>query len=178
MNSRNVLRRSILALLAVGALATGALARVDSDIGPPEKRKPIVDKAIALAKEARIDPLPAGLNQPYSPTGFDLTDAEEAAAAAAAARMANPAAAIVAPPSDHDVFESICAKVVPSGTISLGGRPLLMFGKTYVKIGAKFTVTYKGADYVLELTQIDGTNFTLKYKNEEITRPIKPGKSP
>jgi hypothetical protein len=33
-------------------------------------------------------------------------------------------------------------------------------------------------DYDLELTQIDGTNFTLRYKSDEITRPIQSGKSP
>jgi hypothetical protein len=35
-------------------------------------------------------------------------------------------------------------------------------------------------DYVLELTDIDGTNFTLRYNKEEITRPVKPppAKSP
>jgi hypothetical protein len=55
---------------------------------------------------------------------------------------------------------------------------MLMFGKRFVKTGSHFTVTYKGMDYDLELTQIDGTNFTLRYKSDEITRPIQPGKSP
>jgi hypothetical protein len=125
--------------------------------------------------------LPETLNLPFAPPGFDLTDAEEAAAAAAAARLANagnPGAAL--PPNEHQLLEEIAAKVQPSGTFSMGGKPLLFFGKKFVKIGNHFTVTYKGIDYDLELTQIDGTNFTLRYKTDEITRPIKPpaGKSP
>jgi hypothetical protein len=56
-----------------------------------------------------------------------------------------------------------------------------MFGSRFVKMGAHFTITYKSQDYDLELTGIDGTNFTLRYRNEEITRPIlsaQPAKSP
>jgi hypothetical protein len=85
----------------------------------------------------------------------------------------------VAPPSDKELLAAIASKIVPSGTIYLGGRPLLMFGKRFVRTVSRFTVTYKGADYVLELTDIDSTNFTLQYNSEKITRPVKPpAKSP
>ncbi|HKM54016.1 MAG TPA: hypothetical protein VJY33_11450, partial [Isosphaeraceae bacterium] len=83
-----------------------------------------------------------------------------------------------AAPSDHELLESIVGKIRPSGTIFLGGQPILMIGKRFVKTGAHFTVTYKGSDYDLELTGIDGSNFTLRYKSEVITRPIQTGKSP
>jgi hypothetical protein len=171
------------ALLAIGALlgmmATRASARVESEILPAEKRRPSVEMAASLAKQAKVAPLAATLNQPFAPPSFDLTDEEEAAAAAAAARLANqgngPAPVLQ---TDHQILEEIVAKVRPSGTVYLGGKPLLMFGKRFVKTGAHFTVTYKGVDYDLELTQIDGTNFTLRYKSDEITRPIQSGKSP
>ena len=168
------------ALIAVlGVTAPRASARVESEIAPPEKRKASVEKAAAMAKQKAVPPLPASLSQPFAPPGFDLTDAEEAAAAAAAARLANaqnPSAP--PPPSDHQLLEEIVSKVKPSGTVYVGDKPLLVFGKRYVKTGTHFTVTYKGTDYDLELTQIDGTNFTLRYKSDEITRPIKSGKSP
>jgi hypothetical protein len=167
-------------LIAVlGVMAPRASARVESEIAPPDKRKASVERAAALAKQKAVAPLPEALSQPFAPPGFDLTDAEEAAAAAAAARLANaqnPTAP--APPSDHQLLEEIVAKVRPSGTVYIGDKPLLVFGKRYVKTGTHFTVTYKGNDYDLELTQIDGTNFTLRYKSDEITRPIKSGKSP
>ena len=163
----------------LGILATRASARVDSEILPAEKRRPSVDLAASLAKQTKVAPLAATLNQPFAPPSFDLTDEEEAAAAAAAARLANqgngPAPVLQ---TDHQILEEIVAKVRPSGTVYLGGKPLLMFGKRFVKTGAHFTVTYKGVDYDLELTQIDGTNFTLRYKSDEITRPIQSGKSP
>jgi hypothetical protein len=164
---------------ALGVLAPLARARVDSEIVPSEKRKVSVEKANVVAKQKVPAALPETIAEPFAPAGFDLTDAEEAAAAAAAARQANQGnPSIPAPPSDHELLEAIVSKVTPSGTTYFRGSPLLMFGKRMVKTGAHFTVTYKGTDYDLELTQIDGTNFTLRYKSEEITRPIQPGKSP
>jgi hypothetical protein len=169
-------------LFVLGLLIPSAHARVESELAAPEKRRATVDKAVVLAKQTVAAPLPAELQQPFAPPGFDLTDAEEAAAAAAAARMANAgnpgAPSAPPPPTDHELLESIVSKISPSGTIFLGGKPMLMFGKRFVKTGSHFTVTYKGTDYDLELTEIDGTNYTLRYNREEITRPIQPGKSP
>lgn len=168
-------------LVLVGAFAPSARAKVESELAPPDKRKVSVDKAVALAKRKAVAPLSAELSDPYSPPGFEMTDAEEAAAAAAAARQAallNGNSGGVAPPTDRQLLETIVAKIVPSGSVSMGGRPLLMFGKRFVGTGAHFTVTYKGTDYDLELTEVDSSTFTLRYNREEITRPIKPGKSP
>ena len=167
------------AVLLCGLLAPKAHARVESEILPADKRKASVDLAAATAKQAKLAALPENLSLPFAPPGFDLTDAEEAAAAAAAARLLNQGAGpVVVAQTDHQILEEITAKVKPSGTIYVAGKPWLMFGKRFVKTGAHFTVTYKGMDYDLELTQIDGTNFTLRYKSDEITRPIQPGKSP
>lgn len=169
----------IAAVLLAGAVAPRASARVESEIAPADKRKASVDLASSTAKMAKIAPLPENLVLPFAPPGFDLTDAEEAAAAAAAARLLNQGnGPTPVAESDHQILEEITAKVKPSGTVYVGGKPLLMFGKRFVKTGAHFTVTYKGMDYDLELTQIDGTNFTLRYKSDQITRPIQPGKSP
>jgi hypothetical protein len=176
--AKNRLPAALIALAALlGMGAPGAWARMDSELAPPDKRSVFVDKAKLIAKQTHAAPLPLTLNQPFAPPGFDLTDAEEAAAAAEASRRANAGnPAIPAPPSDRQLLAEIAAKVRPGGTFMFQGRPLLIFGKSYVKTGSHFTVTYKGNDYDLELTQIDGTNFTLRYKNDEITRPIQPGK--
>ena len=180
--ARHILPAALAALVVLGAFAPRALAKVQSEIASPEKRHEAVDRAAILAKQTKAAPLPAEVLQPFAPPGFELTDAEEAAAAAAAARLAaaanggNPSGP--AAPSDHELLESIVGKIRPSGTIFLGGQPILMIGKRFVKTGAHFTVTYKGSDYDLELTGIDGSNFTLRYKSEVITRPIQTGKSP
>jgi hypothetical protein len=176
---------AVLGALVLGVFASSALARVDSEVSTPEKRKVSVEGAQLLAKQTKAGALPAEVLLPFAPPGFELTDAEEAAAAAAASRLANAGnlgnPAGPAPPSDHELLESIVSKIRPSGTVFLGGQPILMIGKRFVKTGAHFTVTYKGSDYDLELTAIEGSNFTLRYKSEEITRPIQSaqsGKSP
>jgi hypothetical protein len=179
MRARHNTLLCLLALAAVlGLGAPRASARVESEIAPPDKRRASVEKAVAISKQAKPDPLPATLSLPFAPPGFDLTDAEEAAAAAAAnlkGNRGNPA--MPAPPTDHQLFTEIVDKVRPSGTFYLGSTPLLAFGAKFVKTGSHFTVTYKGTDYDLELVKIEGTNFTLRYKSEEITRPIQKGKS-
>jgi hypothetical protein len=163
---------------ALGVFASSAAARVDSELAPPEKRHQAVEKAVQVSKLVRVDALSPDIPNPFAPPQFALSDAEEAAAAAAASRQPGQGA-VVAPPTDRELLATIAAKIVPSGTVYLGGRPLLMFGKRFVRTGSRFTVTYKGADYVLELTDIDGTNFTLRYNKEEITKPVKPpAKSP
>jgi hypothetical protein len=179
-HATRILPSGLFAMIAfLGVLAPHANARVESEIAPPDKRKISVDRAVQVARQKKSAPLPVALSLPFAPPGFDLTDAEEAAAAAAAARLLNPGSgAGPAAPSDHELLAEIVAKVRPSGTFYIGDKPLLVFGKIFVKTGAHFTVTYKGNDYDLELTEIDGTNFTLRYKNDEITRPIQTGKSP
>jgi hypothetical protein len=163
---------------ALGVFAASAAARVDSELAPPDKRHEAVEKAVRVSKLVRVDALSPDIPNPFAPPQFALSDAEEAAAAAAASRQPGQGS-VVAPPTDRELLATIAAKIVPSGTVYLGGRPLLMFGKRFVRTGSRFTVTYKGADYVLELTDIDGTNFTLRYNKEEITKPVKPpAKSP
>jgi hypothetical protein len=172
-------------LLLVGVLAASlapsVFARVESEVATPDKRHLSVEKAALVARQVKPPVLPSTLNVPFAPANFELTDAEEAAAAAAAARLANPNGPLSVQLSDHDILTEIVSKVRPSGTANVGGRPLLMFPSRFVRIGSHFTVTYKGNDYDLELMGIDGTNFTLRYKNEQITRPIQaaqPAKSP
>ena len=176
---KNILA-AVVGALVLSVLVSPALARVESEVSTPDKRHVSVEKAVRLAKQTKAQPLPAEVLQPFAPPQFELTDAEEAAAAAAAARQAaaanQGAPAGPAAPSDHELLESIAEKIKPSGTFNIGGQPILAIGKRFVKTGAHFTVTYKGSDYDLELTQIDGSNFTLRYKSEEITRPIQPGK--
>ena len=142
------------------------------DVATPDKRKALLETATFLAKQHALDPLPVGTLNPFDPTGFSQADADERAAARVAARSTNqttPARAL----NDRELLETIASRIAPKGTMfGPGGEPILMLGNKPVKIGAKFTVTYSGVDYMLELTAIDRTTFTLRYNREEIIRPI------
>jgi len=165
-------------LLAATGLAPAAFAdKVASDIAPAEKRRDSVELALRLAKVTPPAPLPAKLAQPFAPPGFDQPDADERVAAQAAIRSGAIKGA-PPPPTARETLAAIAAKISPSGTIFVGDSQMLLFGKKFVKVGAHLTVTYKGVDYDLTLVGIDRTTFTLRLNNEEINRPIQPGKSP
>ncbi len=169
-------------------LSSGAEVAPQSDLVAPEKRRVAVELAQRLTQPAEPVPLPAKLPQPFSPPNFDQPDPEELrAAAAAAAKAGGPAPAggtaggdqPARQAGDREVLESLAAKLQPKGTFVFNGAPLLLIGNNRFEIGAHFIVTdnASGHDYELELVAIASTTFTLRYHSEEITRPIKPGKT-
>lgn len=74
---------------------------------------------------------------------------------------------------DRQILEALASQLTPTGTIQIGGAPRLVMGSKRFEVGTRFTVTFNNQDYELLLTNIDRTTFTLRYRNEEITRPIK-----
>jgi len=145
-----------------------------SDISSPTARKDILTAALRLVEPGPIAPLPADVNQPFNPEAFGQPDADELAAIAAA-RAAEAAALNKAKPaSEADLLERIAERVIPSGTMTLNGEPLLIFGQRKLRVGDRLTVTYDGRDYDLELTAVQRLNFTLRLNRAEITRRINP----
>lgn len=188
MNSRHALVAA--GLLGLASVAP-ALGKPLSDLVSPEKRRSIVERAQHLTRPPEPAPLPADFVQPFNPPNFDQPDPEEVRAAAAARAAAAPASGPAgssspgapgqpaAPAGDRELLESMAARLPVTGTIFMGNEPLLVLGRRNMKVGFHFTVTNpaNGQDYELEIVAIDRTTFTLRYRNEEITRPIKPGKS-
>jgi hypothetical protein len=157
-------------LLAGGVQAATAKQRKapESDLTPKELRRQTVETANVLAKVTTPPPLPDDLPLPFNPQNFNRREAPRTDATVQT-RVAT---------GDHEILEEIAPRVTPTGTLSLGGEHYLQFSKKRLKVGDNLTVTHAGQDYVLELTAIDATKFTLRLNREEITRPIKPGKNP
>ena len=78
----------------------------------------------------------------------------------------------VGPKSGRDLLQSIATSLKPR-YLEMGGQSMLFFGQKRVKAGGVLSVTFEGAEYTLEVTAIDRTNFTLRLNREEFTRPIK-----
>jgi hypothetical protein len=160
--------RTLIFFMALPAGVFAAAAK--SDIQPPLKRQATVTTAERLANRAVLPPLPEDLASPFNPPGFDKPEVSESDASQVAA---TPTAA-PPPPGDREILESLAAQLMPTGTItSFDGMPLLIMGSKRFQIGTRFTVTYNNQDYELELVAIDRTTFTLRYRGEQITRPIK-----
>ena len=149
-----------------------------ADVAPTAKRRSAVELAQRLATVTPPATLPSDIVFPFNPVAFSQPDPEEQRAfeqAAAANRAASAGGATARPgvTGNREQLAAIAAKITPKGSVFIGKDPSLVIGSRFVKVGTKFTVTYSGVDYVLELTAIDRTTFTLRLNGEEITRPIK-----
>lgn len=173
-------RFSSAAWLALASFIVPGLhaAKPASDIVPPEQRRAAVQRAERLAHPAVAPALPAEVISPFSPPAFDQPDGSEASAHAESRPADAKAGSANAAQSDRDALAAVAAKIPTTGTIILGGKPLLISGTNRIEAGSRFTVVYNGQEYELELVAIDRTTFTVRYKGEEFTRPIKLGKTP
>lgn len=148
-------------------------ARAAADILPPQRRQEIVDTAERLANRPAPAPVPQDTPNPFNPEGYDAPD--PATVPAPSSGTAGPAP-VARAPGDREILESLALRLTPSGTMTRNGRPLLIIERNRFEVGTKFIVTYNEQDYELELVAIDRTTFTLRYRGEEVTRPIKPVK--
>jgi hypothetical protein len=172
-------RYSLKLWFALGGLVSIAqAAAVTSDLATPDQRRVIVDLAERLSVPPPPVALPADLVQPFNPAAFGQPDPEEVRAVAAANAAAAAANAQAKPSTDHDFLQIIANRVMPSGTLQMGSQQLLIFGQKRLRVGDRLTVSYDNVDYTLELTAVDRTTFTLRLNKDEITRPIRPAKTP
>jgi hypothetical protein len=177
MNPRHYLPIVLIGLVTgstvSAARSTAPRKPPESDLASIESRRTAVELAVSLAKvEPPASLADVSLPQPFNPAGFGLASRDESH------KTADVAPGPVKAFGDKEVLAALAPRIMPTGTFSMGGDRLLMFGKKKLKAGDRLTVNFEGQDYTLELVAIDRTNFTLRYNREEITRPIKPGKTP
>lgn len=166
-------------LLVCGAFCAvdAQAAKVTADVAPPQRRDAVVETAERLTNRPSPTAVPAELASPFNPPNFDQADRSAGETGGSRGTPGSPAAGPVEPAKpagDREILETLAARLTPSGMIAMGGRPLLIIDRNRFEVGTKFIVTYNEQDYELELAAIDRTNFTLRYRGEEITRPIKP----
>ena len=154
-------------LLALAVAARGADV---APIIPPAKRAETVNRVREL-----LAPKPA-VTQPANPFFSDTYEtvrtgrvAEQQVPGDSGAAQQVPTAA----KGDRGILQSIAASLKPSGYFVLGGEPTLVFGQKRVKAGGLLTINFEGKEYILEVTALNRTNFTLRLNQEEFTRPIK-----
>ncbi len=155
--------------------AWSASGKITSDLVVPAKRQETVDKATHLTRPPVPAPVPVNLNPPFNPSGFDAPDADEGGTASAGATGAKTAVAVkpAGPVGNRELLEAMAPRIQPTGSFIVGGNPLLTFpGAKRVRVGDTIQVVFNEKEYELEVTAIDRTNFTLRFRGEEITRPI------
>jgi hypothetical protein len=145
--------RYVLPVLAWSILAATAAAK--SDLASPEKRHESVNRAVTLVQPVAPAALPADLKNPF-------VLSRDTSGSGAPKQLAG----------DRQVLEAVAPHVVPSGVVQVGDSPILLLGEKKLKVGEYLTITFEGNQYVLELSAINHSSFTLRLNKEEITQPI------
>jgi hypothetical protein len=162
------MKTSLRLLATLGVLAAVGVVSAE-DIAPviaPNVRKDSLAKAEALLSQKPLG-LPANAKDPFHSDAF-------AEATGHAVHPANETATVKAGPrSEHDVLVGIASGLKPTGNFVIAGEETLFFGQKRVKPGSTLTINFEGAEYIVEITAIDHTSFTLRLNREEYTRPIK-----
>ncbi|MDQ5978532.1 MAG: hypothetical protein QG602_1506 [Verrucomicrobiota bacterium] len=152
-----------LAILVLSMFAHSGLQA--NTVVTPAKRL----EALAKAKDLLIEKqLNGPLKNPFNPEGFG-----EGQQVNPPGGTTTTPALPVGPRSARDLLQAIGASLKPSGSMVLGGEPVLLFGQKRVKAGGLLTITFEGNEYALEIVSINQPNFTLRLNREEFTRPIK-----
>ena len=151
----------VVMLLNFGAAL--AQTTTSADVGAPAKRLASLELASHLLRTPAPEEIqvPDGLRNPFDPT----------AGVKAEMKSGRPA-------SDKDLLAILADEIHPTGVMGRDELVLLRKGQKGVKVNDKLTLSFDGVPYEVEVTAIDNYNFSLRFNQAEITRPIKPGKNP
>ena len=165
MNAFRLYRR----LLPVVALLASSTAAPAQDLVSPKQREKIVADAVRVAEaRGKIQPLPSPLPNPFVPK-----EAEAAIAQSVPAAPVVPAAPITPKLVGGELLATLAARIPATGTVSLGGNPILLVGQKRLKVGDTFTISFEGQSYDLSIAAVTPTSFTVKRGENIHTRPVK-----
>lgn len=160
----------LLALFVVGATAHAQR----SDILPGKRRADTVMSAKLI-----VDPLPQAeltedLNNPFFPNSRKPKPVDPFASATEEIALPEH----IPPASVYELLDTMAPQINPTGSIILGGQPLLLFGRKRIRVGETLPIIYDGERYTLLISRIGSSNFTLRLGAAEVTRPIKSTPTP
>lgn len=154
---------SIFALiLCVGS--TYAQLGATYDIEMPQKREMTMKASARILKAPSAEEIqvPSGLINPFDPTSEVKVEVKTGR-----------------PGSDKELLELLAAQLMTTGVMGReDSMVLLIKGQKGVKLNDKLTLSFDGTPYEVEVIGIDHYNFSLRYNQAEVTRPIKQGKNP
>jgi len=156
------------AVLMLGLIPMSSQAQ-RSDILPTQRRQPAVEQAVSIVSRVELVALAEDLNNPFYPNSLKAPPPPPVVEGSDEPEVP----VYQGPVSNSDLLNTVAPQITPSGTMILGGYPLLLFGQKKVKVGDKLPILYEGQRYTLTISAIEGSNFTLKLGDAELTRPIK-----
>ena len=151
--------RSLVVLLSL--LATPALWAQGAAISTPASREKVLADLAKITDGRVAAPVAAPAKDPFNPPVADLRDIVPGATTEGTRR------------TDDELLPQLAAKLQPTGSMTLGGEPVLLFTERRQKIGDKVAVTLDGVEYVVEIVSIANNRFRIRYNDKEAERTIK-----
>jgi hypothetical protein len=147
------------------SLAISSATLAQSDLAEPKLRAQVVADATRVV-EARggAVTLPAPLPNPFVPKTSEPEIVPEVVAP-----PVEPAPALGGP----ELLASLAARIPATGTVSLGGEPMLLLGQKRLKVGDTVTISFEGQSYELSIAAVTSTAFTVKRGENIHTRPVR-----
>lgn len=137
-------------------------------VSTPESRNQALEKAHAALAEKPAPSLEAftSLKDPFNPPETDLKDL----IVDNSIRPKDTGPKLV---SDADVLQTLAASINPTGAVTLGGEPYLLFGEKRLKTGDTYTVTKDGVEFAVTIDSIESSRFSIRYNSQVLFRQIK-----
>jgi hypothetical protein len=76
--------------------------------------------------------------------------------------------------NDAQLVQQLIAQMDVRGVMMVRDIPRLKVGQKIVKAGDSLMLSHEGAVYDVQITALDASRFTIRYKNEEASRPTSP----
>jgi hypothetical protein len=94
-------------------------------------------------------------------------------------RIPDPASSAPAKPAERslsgvELLAHLALQIPATGTVSLGGEPLLLLGQKRLKVGDTYTISFEGQTYDLSIAAVTPTSFTVKRGDILYSRPVRP----
>lgn len=159
MSNRRPLR---LVLSLVAAVSSAGLARAAADIAPPKTRdKVVADANRVVETRGAPAPLPSPLPNPF-------VGKEDAPAEAPVAEEPVVGSAL----AGAELLATLAEKIPSTGTVFIGGQPLLLLGQKRLKVGDTYAISFEGRTYEVSIAAVTSTSFTVKRGENIHTRPV------
>lgn len=134
-----------------------------SDIAAAKPRGQAIANAatILTRRETLSDEVPSNIKNPFNP-GVDESEKSKT---------------VRAVHTEKEMIAILAAQILSTGSAERDGQRFLLLGQRKVKVGDRVPIAFENAQYEVEIAAIDSGTFTIRYRDQEFTRPIKPGKN-
>lgn len=149
------------------AAAIKAAALPAADVNSPEKRQATLKLAQQLTQRTTI-PAATEVPNPFNPPDFEGPGQDPNVVKPAERKPGTPAAIR----SDREILELLASRIPATGTLTRDSKVFLSVGRRQLEPGQRFLLSEAGQNYEVELVAVTATNFTVRLRHTEFTRPI------